>query len=407
MNTDTMMSFEQYIRESTLKREEIDVFLSAKEPSWASFDSDVGYILGNYLPPDGIDNSLTISTCAANGSRRSVVYADRPCRINTYGNSFTQCHQVSDHETWQEYLAAHLGEPIRNFGVGGFGVYQAYRRMIRIERTADGADYIILYIWGDDHIRSLLRCRYVLTRKWHQQYSHLCGRMFHGNFWANIEMDIDTGSFVERENLLAAPASLYRMTDPDFMVDALRDDLMLQMSLFGQGEVEDIDIHKLNRLADCLGCSRLSGDSIDQLKNQVFDLRTHYGFAATRYIIEHAEEFTIQKGKKLLIVLFCPTATRELIRSGLRYDRPIVDYLANRGVRYFDMNLVHAQDYKNYNLSLEKYLQQYLIGHYNPKGNHFFAYAIKDVIVDWLEPKPITYRDEAHAHIDFHDGYLP
>jgi hypothetical protein len=48
---------------------------------------------------------------------------------------FHACHQVSDNETWQEYLAGHLGEPIRNFGMGGFGVYQAYRRMIREEQT--------------------------------------------------------------------------------------------------------------------------------------------------------------------------------------------------------------------------------------------------------------------------------
>ena len=66
-------------------------------------------------------------------------YAGRPCRINTYGDSFTQCHQVSDAETWQEYLAGHLGEPIRNFGMGGYGVYQAYRRMVREEQTDQGA----------------------------------------------------------------------------------------------------------------------------------------------------------------------------------------------------------------------------------------------------------------------------
>jgi hypothetical protein len=51
------------------------------------------------------------------------MYADKKCRINTYGDSFTQCHQVSDGETWQEYLAAHLGEPVRNFGMGGYGAY--------------------------------------------------------------------------------------------------------------------------------------------------------------------------------------------------------------------------------------------------------------------------------------------
>ncbi len=58
-------------------------------------------------------------------------YKEKSCRINTYGNSFTQCHEVSDHETWQEILAAHLQEPVRNFGIGGWSVYQAYLRMLK------------------------------------------------------------------------------------------------------------------------------------------------------------------------------------------------------------------------------------------------------------------------------------
>ena len=37
-------------------------------------------------------------------------------------------------------------------------------------------------------------------------------------------------------------------------------------------------------------------------------------------------------------------------------------------------------------------MKQYFIGHYNPRGNHFFAYSIKDKVVGWLDPKPITYR---------------
>jgi hypothetical protein len=52
------------------------------------------------------------------------MYSDGVRRINTYGDSFTQCAQVSDGETWQEILAAHLGEPIGNFGVSGYGVHR-------------------------------------------------------------------------------------------------------------------------------------------------------------------------------------------------------------------------------------------------------------------------------------------
>ena len=46
------------------------------------------------------------------------------------------------------------------------------------------------------------------------------------------------------------------------------------------------------------------------------------------------------------------------------------------------------------------------IGHYSPAGNHFFAYAIKDTVVEWLDPKPLTYQNQAQREITF-DGYLP
>ncbi|MHC4325252.1 MAG: hypothetical protein ACYSUX_13395, partial [Planctomycetota bacterium] len=65
-------SFEEHIRESVPTREEIDVFLN--EMSWAQFDRDIGYILGNYMPHDGMDGSSTISTVQSNGARTSFMY---------------------------------------------------------------------------------------------------------------------------------------------------------------------------------------------------------------------------------------------------------------------------------------------------------------------------------------------
>jgi hypothetical protein len=112
--------------------------------------------------------------------RRSKAYAGRKPRINAYGKSFTECNQVSDGETWQEYLAGHFGEPIGNFGVGGYGVYQAYRRMLRVERTADGAQYVIFYVWGDDPARSIMRCRWGQIYPWHGQFQRE-QRLFNGN----------------------------------------------------------------------------------------------------------------------------------------------------------------------------------------------------------------------------------
>ena len=102
-----------------------------------------------------------------------------------------------------------------------------------------------------------------------------------------------------------------------------------------------------------------------------------------------------------MIALYCPRVTRQLISTGKRYDQPIVDYLRDNQILHFDMNLVHAEDYKCFNLPLEDYMARYHIGHYNPTGNHFFAHSIKNPIIEWLSPKPITYRDERECNEPF------
>lgn len=397
------VSFKEYIKSVVPSNEEIDVFL--KDLSWAKFDKDVGYILGNYIPRDGIDGSSTISTVQSNGARTSFIYKDRPCRINTYGNSFTQCHQVSDGETWQEYLAAHLGEPVRNFGMGGFGVYQAYRRMLREEKTEHAAEYIILYIWGDDHIRSLLRCRYALMKRWSQTNNRKegTGRMFHGNFWSHVEMDLESGKLVEKENILSTPQSLYKMTDPDWMYETLKDDMALRMYLYKLHQINDIDVQLLKRLSEHLNYS-IDLNNRENLRESVTRLLDKYSFEATKYILNKARKFASKNNKKLMIVVFDPSGVlKPLLKNGTRYDQEIVDFLVKNYFNYFDMNLAHVADFKCFNLNIDDYFKRYFIGHYNPAGNHFFTYAIKDKIVEWLNPKPITYQDNAQKLVEFKD----
>ena len=394
------LSFEQYLRESAVSKEVIEKFL--RGPSWAQFDPELGYILGNYLPADGIDGSSTISTVQSSGARTSFMYAGRRCRINTYGDSFTQCHQVSDGETWQEYLAGHLGEPVRNFGMGGYGVYQAYRRMLREERKTHGSEYLIFYIWGDDHIRSLLRCRHAIT---YRTWNHDSGRAFHGNFWPNVEMDLKTGLFVEKESLLPTSSALYSMTDPQFMVDRLKDDLALQLYAFKRGYIQALDREAIDKLAARLNYT-VDWSKEASLPSQAGELLDRYSLRATRFILEKAREFAQQNGKKLLVVLFDPgRAMLEIRQNGVRYDQEIVDFLAKEKFNYFDMNEVHLRDYKNYSLPFDEYRKLYFIGHYNPRGNHFFAYSIKDTVIGWLDPKPVTYRKPNAEAVDM-KGYL-
>ncbi len=399
------LSLKEYLSKSAVSREVIDTFLDPNQLSWAQFDPELGYILGNYLPRDGMDGSSTISTVQTTGARTSHLYTNRKCRINTYGNSFTQCHQVSDGETWQEYLAAHLGEPIRNFGMGGYGVYQAYRRMLREEKTERAAEYIILYVWGDDHLRSLLRCRHALIYKW---WDHAGGRLFHNPFWVHVEMDLQTGKLMEKQNLLPTADSLYRMTDPEWMYQNLKDDLALQMYLFARGLTNELDWVEVDVLSRWLGQNPPTRSDEEKARRGVQQLLDQYGFAATKYILTKAKEFTEARDKKLLIVLFDPSRVmRALIESGERYDQEIVDFLEDNNFHSFDMNLVHVEDYQAFDISLDEYMKRYFIGHYNPAGNHFFAFSIKDTIVNWLDPKPITYRDESEGLSDFKSYLSP
>lgn len=381
-------SYHDFLRAAAIPKHVIDVFLDPAQPTWAQFDPVLGYRLGNSMLRDGVDGSRTISTAQQDASRTPHMYTERPCRINTYGNSFTQCHQVSDGETWQEYLAAHFGEPIRNYGVGGYGTYQAYRRMLSVEQSPRAADNIVFYLWGDDHLRSVMRCRYALI---HTFWDSQEGFAFHNNFWSNIEMDLDSGEFVERENLLPTPESVYKMTDAEFMVEALDDDLMLQLCVARHVDVQTLDLDRIDRLANLLGTREVDRSSNEQIVNSCERIMHEYGFAATRLILDRVADFCRENDKNLLIVLLCPRATKELLRGHTRYDLPILEFIQERGLRYFDMNQAHLEDYADFRVSHDKYLKRYFIGHYSPAGNHFFAFRIKDAILDMLNPPPITY----------------
>lgn len=93
------------------------------------FDAELGWIrkpntakkdLGRY--PYRIDER---------GSRANPGHEQLPLLISTYGDSYTFCREVEDHETWQWHLAEQTGSNVLNFGVGNYGLDQA---LLRFER---------------------------------------------------------------------------------------------------------------------------------------------------------------------------------------------------------------------------------------------------------------------------------
>ena len=92
--------------EDFLRREQGPCNLSRND-GW-TYDSALGWVLCNSVRGRGVDGTIGFYSYEADGARKVINHADKPCRIHTYGNSFTHCDQVSDGETWQEYLAAHI-----------------------------------------------------------------------------------------------------------------------------------------------------------------------------------------------------------------------------------------------------------------------------------------------------------
>jgi AraC-like DNA-binding protein len=384
-------TWEDFLRESALSRQVIDDFLTA--PGWARFDSELGYLLGDSAIDWGLDGTRTIETLESDGARSAVRYPGIRPRINCYGDAFTEGTQVSDGETWEEYLAGHLGEPVGNYGVGVYGVYQAYRRMKRQESMSHGASVVILYILNCTMVLGVTRSPwFALSAQW-RSYAEP-RHAFHGNPWPTMEIDLESGRFVERENPLRAPASLYKLCDPEWLVSELGDDLGGQLLAFGSGSFDQLDVEKVTRLAEILD-TPFNWDSED-LRAEAAALLDTYGQRAAIEVVDLATAFLVSTGKRLLVAL---NHSRGPVYDPALTDELLVEHLHERGIAVFDMNLVHFAEHERTSVTYDDYMSQYQavgvppgVVHPNARGNHLFAYAIKDSVVPLLDQKPTPYR---------------
>jgi hypothetical protein len=374
-----------YLSKILYTKKEINDWFSGKAFPFSRFDSELGWLLPNARFQDGINNSISVYTYAANdGERLMCNYSENPCRINTYGNSFTQCHQVSDHETWQEVLAAHIQEPVRNFGIGGWSVYQAYLRMLKEEKRKP-VQYIIFNIFEDDHKRNLDSWRNIRVRK-HPQ--HIEATLPY------LKINLDTKTITECKNPCPTPESYYNLCDIKKAYELFKDDFVLKIMIAHENaETKNIS-DGYDYLTDLIKTHGIK-TKLDENENLAADAEKIHIKAAlysSEKIVEKMEKFAAENNKKILYVLSYPGKTiAKYIEKQIRFDQSFVDYLDKKNLPYIDLMEAHAQDFKKYRINMKDYINQYFIGHYNPLGNFFCAAALMEKVAEFLEPKPLPY----------------
>lgn len=377
-----------YLKGILYTREEVKQWLAGKAFPFAKYNSEFGWLLRNARFQDGVNGSTSVYTYGTLDERTTIHYKDQPCRVNTYGNSYTQCHQVSDGETWQEVLAAHLQEPVRNFGVGGWSVYQAYLRMLKEEQRAP-AEFIIFNIYDDDHFRNLDAWRNIRVPK-HERFIEPT--------LPHVIVNEKEGRFDERPNVCPTADSVFHLCDLDWVAERFKDDFALQIMLAhlnANTRNPELTYADTLRLATTHGIvTRI--DTAEALSQTADALHHRSAYFASQRIVERIETFAQAHGKKLLFVLsYPPKSVMRFAKEGLRADQPFVDFLKRRASPVVDLMEAHMDDLALFKGDIKDYVAKFWIGHYTPRGNFFCAQAILPGLIEMLNPKPSAYRADA------------
>ena len=225
--------------------------------------------------------------------------------------------------------------------------------------------------------------------------------MFHSNPWCHLRVNLETGEFEEAPNPCPTPESLYRLVSVDYVQEYFGNHPVIQLRAM-MDRIADVPRQAIENLAEWANYDFDFTDTQTQAASAraLFDIMA---YRSTLYVLDKLVEFVPQQNSKLLVLL---THGRGKVQRYLgggpksEHDQSVIRRLEAHGIGYLDALDLHKQDYAQFRATPHEYAQRYYIGHYNPMGNHFFAYAIKDAVVAWLDPKPVAYQGRGSI-IDF------
>jgi hypothetical protein len=395
------MDARAYLRTVLYKREEVEQWITGKTSVREKYDGEIGWIPQPGFAKNGIYGCTCEYSYGPSGERRMTTFTDRECRINTYGDSFTHCDQVSDSESWQERLAGHLCEPVRNFGVSGNTLYQAYTRMKR-EEPRTPAKYLIFNLhggglWGSESPWASLGVPRSegASPDWRDSSRHP-PRFFSGRrpTVPYVNVNPATKEFLEHPNICPTPESLSNLCDLDWTYEHFKDEVQLKLILARENikrQTPDASYDEITELAQRRGIHVRIASAKD-LSNALDEISKQAAIFMNHRIIEKMEEYAAAHEKKIFyLISHSSEDLTAALKTAARFDQKLVDFLAARNLTYVDDLDAHRADFARSRLSPREYLKPFYIGHYTPLGNFFQAFAIRDKLVEFLDPEPIAY----------------
>ncbi len=319
------------------------------------WDAELGWIVRPFSKRSAVNIAGVTWSESYNGigARRDPQHYET-LLATTFGDSYTNGHEVSDHETWQSYAASELNSAVLNFGMGAYGTLQAVMRAERRLRSGLVAPVTILVIFLNNLERTVMAFR---PLKYPDSSMPLA-------FMPTLRLRDD--QLVEFEN---------PWTDPDLTREDLRD---LAIA------VADYDFWSETKARMSFPFTLAIVRSLysvfkGQSRTEYYLWDTHEGKEIMKALVKRFVQVVREKGS-VPMILFIPGPWT------LKSERPAL-YEAVKGSlreQYADMLILDVAerefDRSNFNILPFK-------GHASPYGNRIIADMIVEALGDF---EPVT-----------------
>ena len=130
-------------------------------------------------------------------------------------------------------------------------------------------------------------------------------------------------------------------------------------------------------------------------------LHIAYGIRSTMFTVDKLRTWCKANNRKLMLMLSYDVPTvRNYLKTGERFDQEFVNFVKKEKYLCIDTLPKSKVEFQSFKGPINDFCMKFYVGragaqvfgHYNPYGNFWFAFSIRQELLNWLNPKPPAYR---------------